>query len=91
MHKNRNLNKTLIDPIVKQILKDLKSSFKVFREDNKVRDQMNIIEMERAEERAKFIPIIAEKDEQLSEKDEQLSEKDEQIAELKAQIANAQK
>ena len=79
--------KTPTDPEVKLILKNLKESFEVFREDKKVRDQMNIIEMERAEERAKLLPIITEKDEQLAELREQLAEQSEQMAELKAQLA----
>ena len=53
---------TPIDPKVKLILKNLKSSFEGFREDNKVRDTMTRKEEIAAEERAKFIPIIAEKD-----------------------------
>ena len=83
--------KTPTYPEVRLILKNLKNSFEVFREDNKVRDYMNIREQQvaigEAKARAELTPIIAEKDEQLSEKDEQLSKKDKQIAELKAQLA----
>jgi len=82
--------KTPTDPDVKLILKNLKNSFKGFRDDNKVRDSMTRREEIAAETRAELIPIITEQAEQIAEKNEQIAEKNEQIAKDKQLIAELQ-
>ena len=83
------------DEDVKIILHNLRQSFEEFKNNTEVIRIMTREEQLKAEgaaeTEARLLPVIDEKDKQISEKDEQLFEKDEQLVEKEEQLSEKDK